>query len=139
MKDINANAQFFNSQIIDSNLKKLGFKIKIEDNNKYLKNLFNCILKEDKNNLENFYDWDNKTLNTSTTNNTSQKAFLVKDKDKLKKEMNIFENRHNKFIDIKNVLDNEINEFEEKINKPKIDKIEDNKFSMKEPTTFFIK
>ena len=94
----------------------------------YLKNLFNCILKEDK--LENIYDWDNKTLNTSTTNNTSQKAFLVKDKDKFKKEINIFDNNNNNFMDIKNE-DNEINEFEEKINKPKIDKIDENKFSMK--------
>ena len=94
----------------------------------YLKNLFNCILKEDKNNLENMYDWDNKTLNTSTTNNTSQKAFLVK--DKLKKEINIYDNNKN-YIDIKDVFDIEINEFEENINKPKIDKIGDNKFSIK--------
>ena len=98
---------------------------------KYLKNLFNNILKEEKN-LENGYDWDigNKTLNTVTTNNTSQKAFLVKDKDKYKKEMNIFENNNN-FIDMQNILDNEINEFEEKVNKPKKDKIDDNKLSMK--------
>ena len=94
----------------------------------YLKNLFHYILKED---LEKIYDWDNKTLNTTTTNNTSQKAFLVKDKDKFKKEINIYDNNNN-FIDINNVLDNEINEFEEQnINKPKIDKIEDNKFTMK--------
>ena len=99
---------------------------------KYLKNLFNNILKEEKNNSENIYDWDigNKTLNTITTNNTSQKAFLVKDKDKYKKEMNIFENNNN-FIDMQNILDNEINEFEEKVNKPKKDKIDDNKLSMK--------
>ena len=98
----------------------------------YLKNLFNNILKEEKNNSENIYDWDigNKTLNTITTNNTSQKAFLVKDKDKYKKEMNIFENNNN-FIDMQNILDNEINEFEEKVNKPKKDKIDDNKLSMK--------
>ena len=95
----------------------------------HLKNLFYSILKEDKKNLENVYDWDNKTLNTSTTNNTSQKAFLVKDKDKFKKEINIFYNNNN-FIDINNVLDNKIDEFEENINKPKIDKIEDNKFAM---------
>ena len=75
------------------------------------------------------YDWDNKTLNTSTTNNTSQKAFLVK--DKLKKEINIYDNNHNNFIDIKDVFDNEINEFDEKIDKPKIDKIGDNKYSIK--------
>jgi len=99
---------------------------------KYLKNLFNNFLKEEKNNSENIYDWDigNKTLNTITTNNTSQKAFLVKDKDKYKKEMNIFENNNN-FIDMQNILDNEINEFEEKVNKPKKDKIDDNKLSMK--------
>ena len=99
---------------------------------KYLKNLFNNILKEEKNNSENIYDWDigNKTLNTITTNNTSQKAFLVKDKDKYKKEMNIFENNNN-FIDMQNILDNEINEFEEKVNKPKKEKIDDNKLSMK--------
>ena len=79
-----------------------------------------------------YLNWDigNKTLNTITTNNTSQKAFLVKDKDKYKKEMNIFENNNN-FIDMQNILDNEINEFEEKVNKPKKDKIDDNKLSMK--------
>ena len=96
----------------------------------FLKNLFNNILKEDKNS-ENGYDWDigNKTLNTITTNNTSQKAFFVKDKDKFKKEINILDN--NNFIDMENLLDNEINEFEENENKPKLDKIEDNKFSIK--------
>ena len=96
----------------------------------FLKNLFNNILKEDKNS-ENGYDWDigNKTLNTITTNNTSQKAFFVKDKDKFKKEINILDN--NNFMDMENLLDNEINEFEENENKPKLDKIEDNKFSIK--------
>ena len=94
----------------------------------YLKNLFYSILKEDKNNLE--YDWDigNKTLNTITTSNTSQKNFLVKERER---EKNKKENNNNNFIDIKNVLNNEINEFEEEINKPKIDKIEENKFSSK--------
>ena len=100
---------------------------------KYLKNLFNNILKEEKNNSENIYDWDigNKTLNTVTTNNTSQKAFLVKDKEKYKKENNIFENNNNNFIDMQNILENEINEFEEKINIQKKDKNDDNKLSMK--------
>jgi len=32
---------------------------------------------------------------------------------------------------MQNILDNEINEFEEKVNKPKKDKIDDNKLSMK--------
>ena len=97
----------------------------------FLKNLFNNILKEEKN-LENGYDWDigNKTLNTVTTNNTSQKAFFVKDKDKFKKEINILDN--NNFVDMENLLDNEINEFEENINKPKN---EDNKYSMKNINT----
>ena len=95
---------------------------------KNLKQLFNSILKED--NSENMYDWDNKTLNTSTTNNTSQKALLAKDKNKYKKCFNIF-NNNNKLTDI----DNEINEFEERIKKPKIDNIEDNKFSLKAKNT----
>jgi serine/threonine protein kinase len=99
---------------------------------KYLKGLFNSILKEDKNNSENIYDWDlgNKTLNTITTNNTSQKAFLVKDKDKNKKDNILFENNNN-FIDMQNILDNEINEFEEKINIQKKEKNDENKLSMK--------
>ena len=97
---------------------------------KYLKSLFNNILKED--NSENIYDWDigNKTLNTITTNNTSQKAFLVKDKDKNKKDNILFENNNN-FIDMQNILDNEINEFEEKINIKKKEKNDENKLSMK--------
>ena len=99
---------------------------------RFLKNLFNSILKEEKNNLENIYDWDigNKTLNTITTSNTSQKAFFIKDKDKNKKEINIYEN-NNCLEDLD--IDNEINEFEE-INQPKfekIDKIDKRKFSLK--------
>ena len=97
---------------------------------KFLKNLFISILKEEKN-LENIYDWDieNKTLNTITTNNTSQKAFFVKDKDKIRKKLNIFDYNNN-FEDID--IDNEINEFEEKVNEPKYDKKDKGKFSMKE-------
>ena len=97
---------------------------------KFLKNLFNNILKEDKNNSENGYDWDigNKTLNTSTTNNTSQKALFFK--DKIKKEMNNFENNNdNNFIDMENLLDNEINEFEENANQVKIEQKKENKGS----------
>ena len=97
---------------------------------KFLKNLFNNILKEDKNNSENGYDWDigNKTLNTSTTNNTSQKALFFK--DKIKKEMNNFENNNdNNFIDMENLLDNEINEFEENANQAKIEQKKENKGS----------
>jgi hypothetical protein len=99
---------------------------------KYLKDLFYSILKEDKNNSENIYDWDigNKTLNTITTNNTSQKAFFIK--DKLKKEINIFDNNNNNnFVD----MDDEINEFEERINKPKNDNIDEHKFSLKAKNT----
>ena len=97
---------------------------------KFLKNLFNSILKEEKN-LENIYDWDieNKTLNTITTNNTSQKAFFVKDKEKIRKKLNIFDYNNN-FEDID--IDNEINEFEEKVNEPKYYKKDKGKFSMKE-------
>ena len=104
---------------------------------KFLKNLFNNVLKEDKNS-DNIYDWDigNKTMNTITTSNTSQKAFFLKDrdrdnynKDKYKKEINIFDN-NNDFIDMQNILDNEINEFEEHKNLKKID-FEINKFSIK--------
>jgi hypothetical protein len=104
---------------------------------KFLKNLFNNVLKEDKNS-DNVYDWDigNKTMNTITTSNTSQKAFFLKDrerdnynKDKYKKEINIFDN-NNDFIDMQNILDNEINEFEENKNLKKID-FEINKFSIK--------
>ena len=103
---------------------------------KFLKNLFNSILREDKNS-ENGYDWDigNKTLNTSTTNNTSQKALFVK--DKIKKEINRLENNNdnNNFIDMENFLDNEINEFEENANKPKIEKKEENIGSVKAKKT----
>ena len=103
--------------------------LEYEDDPDYanLKNLFNSILKED--NSENVYDWDigNKTLNTSTTNNTSQKAFLVKDKYKNKKCINILDNNNNNMVDI----DNEINEFDERIKKPKIDQNEDSKFSIR--------
>jgi hypothetical protein len=97
----------------------------------YLKNLFYSILKEDKNNSENIYDWDigNKTLNTITTSNTSQKAFLLKDKEKEKKgERDKKENRNNNFIDIQNIFNKNINEFEECFNKPKNDIIGGNKF-----------
>ena len=50
-----------------------------DPNYDYLKSLFNNILKED---TEYVYDWDigNKTMNTITTSNTSQKAVRVKDK-----------------------------------------------------------
>ena len=98
-----------------------------DPNYSYLKNLFNSILKEDKNS-ENYYDWDigNKTLNTITTNNTSQKAIFIKDKDKNKdinkKENNNLNISNNNFIDMENLLDNEINEFEEKLNKIKNEK-----------------
>ena len=75
-------------------------------------------------------------MNTITTSNTSQKAFFLKDrerdnynKDKYKKEINIFDN-NNDFIDMQNILDNEINEFEENKNLKKID-FEINKFSIK--------
>ena len=98
-----------------------------DPNYSYLKNLFNSILKEDKNS-ENYYDWDlgNKTVNTITTNNTSQKAFFIKEKEKEKdinkKENNNLNNNNNNFIDMENLLDNEINEFEEKENKIKNEK-----------------
>jgi casein kinase I family protein HRR25 len=97
----------------------------------YLKNLFYSILKEDKNNSENIYDWDigNKTLNTITTSNTSQKAFLLKDKEKEKqRQRDKKENRNNNFIDIQNIFNKNINEFEECFNKPKNDRIAGNKF-----------
>ena len=97
----------------------------------YLKNLFYSILKEDKNNSENIYDWDigNKTLNTITTSNTSQKAFLLKDKEKEKqRQRDKKENRNNNFIDIQNIFNKNINEFEECFNKPKNDRIVGNKF-----------
>ena len=107
-----------------------GLEYEKDPDYKYLKDLFNSIIKEDKNS-ENIYDWDidNKTLNTITTNNTSQKAFFVK--DKLKKEINIFDNNNNNFID----MDDEINEFEEKIHRPKNDKIDEHKFSLKAKNT----
>jgi serine/threonine protein kinase len=101
----------------------------------YLKNLFYSILKEEKNNSENIYDWDigNKTLNTITTSNTSQKAFLLKDKEKEKekekqRERDKKENRNNNFLDIQNIFNKNINEFEECFNKPKNDRIAGNKF-----------
>jgi casein kinase I family protein HRR25 len=97
----------------------------------FLKNLFYSILKEDKNNSENIYDWDigNKTLNTITTSNTSQKAFLLKDKEKEKqRQRDKKENRNNNFIDIQNIFNKNINEFEECFNKPKNDRIVGNKF-----------
>ena len=96
-----------------------------------IKNLFYSILKEDKNNSENIYDWDigNKTLNTITTSNTSQKAFLLKDKEKEKqRQRDKKENRNNNFIDIQNIFNKNINEFEECFNKPKNDRIVGNKF-----------
>ena len=88
----------------------------------YLKNLFHLILKEDKNNMENLYDWDNKTLYTNTTNNTSQKALFIKEKEK--------DDKNNNYIDGQNIL-----EFEGRINKAKIDRFEDNKFSLKAKNT----
>ena len=97
----------------------------------YLKNLFYSILKEDKNNSENIYDWDigNKTLNTITTSNTSQKAFLLKDKEKEKqRQRDKKENRNNNFLDIQNIFNKNINEFEEYFNKPKNDRTAGNKF-----------
>ena len=86
----------------------------------YLKNLFLIILKEDKNNIEYVYDWDigNKTLNTITTSNTSQKAFLLKDKEKQRKRERDKED-NNKFRDIQNIFKNNTNEFEEIMNKKK--------------------
>ena len=86
----------------------------------YLKNLFLIILKEDKNNIEYVYDWDigNKTLNTITTSNTSQKAFLLKDKEKQRKRERDKED-NNKFRDIQNIFRNKTNEFEEIMNKKK--------------------
>jgi len=88
----------------------------------YLKNLFLIILKEDKNNIEYLYDWDigNKTLNTITTSNTSQKAFLLKDKEKeRKRERDKEDNINNKFKHIQNIFKNRTNEFEEMMNKKK--------------------
>ena len=80
-------------------------KLKYEEdpNYDYLKNLFNSILKED---IEYIYDWDigNKILNTITTSNTSQKGAIIKEK---------IENKDEK--EIKNNLDNEINDIEEEI------------------------
>ena len=102
-----------------------------DPNYSYLKNLFNSILKEDKNS-ENYYDWDigNKTLNTITTSNTTQKAFFIKEKEKekdinKKENNNNLNNSNNNFIDMENLLDNEINEFEEKENKIKNEKFEE--------------
>ena len=65
-----------------------------DEDYKYLKDLFYSILKEDKNNWENIYDWDigNKILNTITQDNTRQKTFFIKDKSK--KEINIFDNNN---------------------------------------------
>ena len=88
----------------------------------YLKNLFHSILKEDKSNMENIYDWDNKTLYTNTTNNTSQKALFIKDRENNDKNYN--------FIDRQNIF-----EFEGKINKVKIDRIEDHQLSLKAKNT----
>jgi len=88
----------------------------------YLKNLFHSILKEDKNNMENIYDWDNKTLYTNTTNNTSQKALFIKDRENNDKNYN--------FIDGQNIF-----EFEGRINKAKIDRIEDHQLSLKAKNT----
>ena len=113
-------------------------KLEYEQNPDYnfLKNLFLNIIKDDKNNSENVYDWDieNKTMNTITTSNTSQKAFFLKDKEKEKdkyKLKNICENiNNNNFIDMENIVDNKIDEFEKNINKPK-GKIGVNKFAMK--------
>ena len=88
----------------------------------YLKNLFHLILKEDKNNMENIYDWDNKTLYTNTTNNTSQKALFIKDREN--------NDKNNNFIDGQNLL-----EFERRINKAKIDRIEEHQLSLKAKNT----
>ena len=53
--------------------------------------------------MENLYDWDNKTLYTNTTNNTSQKALFIKDRENNDKNYN--------FIDGQNIF-----EFEGRIN-----------------------
>ncbi len=98
----------------------------------YLKNLFNNFLKDDNDNI---YDWDtgNKTMNTVTTSNTSQKGLIIKEE---KKENNEENNNIKNDIDndndndMQNELDKEINEFDEYINKPKNDDgIEDNRIS----------
>ena len=93
-----------------------------DPNYEYLKNLFLIILKEDINNIEYVYDWDigNKTLNTITTSNTSQKAFLLKDKEKeRKRERDKEDKNNNKFKNIQNIFKNKTNEFEEIMNKKK--------------------
>ena len=98
-----------------------------DPNYDYLKSLFNNILKED---TEYVYDWDigNKTMNTITTSNTSQKAVRVKDKKQNKftydENNNEYENNNDK--DLKNNLDNEINEFDDEINKQKVEKNQEN-------------
>ena len=86
----------------------------------FLKNLFKSILKDD---IEYIYDWDtgNKTLNTITTSNTSQKGvninFNENGNEKEKENKKIEE-------EILNDLDNEINEFDEDMKKIQINNIE---------------
>ena len=99
----------------------------------YLKNLFNSILKDDNDNI---YDWDsgNKTMNTITTSNTSQKGHIIKEEKKENNEENNNikndNNDNDNDNDMQNELDKEINEFDEYINKPKNDDgIEDNRIS----------
>ena len=89
----------------------------------YLKNLFHDILKDDS---EKIYDWDieNKTLNTITTTNTSQKAFIIKERNTDKKDNIIFKN--NNFKEIQN----EIREFEEEKKNNIKNKNKGNKFPL---------
>ena len=89
----------------------------------YLKNLFHIILKDDS---EKIYDWDieNKTLNTITTTNTSQKAFIIKERNTDKKDNIIFKN--NNFKEIQN----EIREFEEEKKNNIKNKNKGNKFPL---------
>ena len=97
-------------------------KLEYEENPdyNYLKKLFNNILIEDGNSLDYFYDWeiDTKTVNTITTTYTSQKAILKQDKKEINED------------NFPNILDNEINEFQNKIHKSKkLNKIEESKFA----------
>ena len=94
-------------------------KYEEDPNYDYLKDLFKNILKDD---LEYIYDWDNgnKTLNTITTSNTSQKGINI----------NHNENKENNNInekEIKNEFDNGINEIDGKINKIENNCIKNNK------------
>ena len=97
-------------------------KLEYEENPEYnyLKKLFNNILKEDGNSMDYYYDWeiDTKTMNTITTTYTSQKAILKQDKKEINED------------NFPNILDNEINEFQNKIHKSKkLNKIEESKFA----------